>query len=82
MLTHCELKVCPILMAASLANPDRVLQFENMERHRVCCMGEDCAWWRGSGCVLAWLDAAGAGSLPAQGGAEPRRPRRVAARPS
>lgn len=44
-------KLCPLLVAGNLANPDRAIQFEARERHSTSCLEEDCAWWSEDGCA-------------------------------
>ncbi len=48
----CSNKVCPLLLAASLANSDRSVQIELQERNSVCCLEETCAWWANGGCAV------------------------------
>lgn len=65
MYQTCSTKVCPLLMAASLANSDRSVQIELQERNRICCMEDSCAWWVNGACAVAGLLAGFAGSMRA-----------------
>lgn len=53
IFNHCGNRVCPLLLAASLANSDRSVQIELQERNSVCCLEETCAWWANGSCAVA-----------------------------